>query len=69
MKTSNKDLTILMTVYESLGKENFIKLYEMMSLRCVDELGIGSCENCKRDMLDNPDEVCIKCICNALDNL
>ena len=69
MKCKNEDLILLEEVYASLGKEKFIRLYELMNNYCISELGLRDSHNCKRTPLDDADDFCIKCITDELENL
>ncbi len=69
MKCKNQDLLLLEQVYCSLGKEKFIRLYELMNNYCISELGIRESSQCKRTPLDEADDYCIKCITKELEDL
>ena len=69
MKCKNQDLLLLEQVYCSLGKEKFIRLYELMNNYCISELGIRESLQCKRTPLDEADDFCIKCIAKELEDL
>ena len=52
MKCKNQDLLLLEEVYCSLGKEKFIRLYDLMKNYCISELGIRESYQVKETLLD-----------------
>ena len=68
MKCKNQDLLLLEQVYCSLGKEKFIRLYELMNNCCISELGIRESSHCKRTPLDTVCSVAVVIFFTAVAN-